>query len=109
MNKQFVVSTGIILLSAISILFLSSQAVLLSILLIFIAFVKHTIYPIKRELLWFVMICFGGTCIEIVLVNIGHAWSYSTPQLLGIPVWMPLFWGVVGTTIVVLYDAVIIT
>jgi hypothetical protein len=65
------------------------------------------LYPIKKELLWFIFICIGGSIIEILLVNYGHAWRYATPQFFGIPIWMPLFWGVVGTTIVVLYDGLI--
>ena len=61
-------------------------------------------YPIKKELLWFVLISVGGAVVEVMLVNFGQAWSYTTSQFFGIPIWMPLFWGVVGTTIIVMYD-----
>lgn len=77
---------------------------MLSTLLVITAYVKHRLYPIKSELLWFALICFGGAIVEILLVNMGEAWSYSSSQLFNIPVWMPLFWGVVGTTIVVVYE-----
>jgi len=104
MNRKFIVSLGILLFSILCTFFLSNQDVLHSILLIFIAYIKHKIYPIKKELLWFILICVGGAIVEISSVNISHAWSYSNAHFFGIPIWIPLFWGVVGTTIIVLYD-----
>ena len=107
MNRKFVISTNILLLSTLCILSLSRQAILLSILLMLIAYAKHRIYPIKKELLWFVFICVSGVIVEIILVNFGRAWNYSTPQFFGIPVYMPIFWGLLGTTIIVIYDGLI--
>jgi len=95
---------GIILLSILCTFLFAKQAILLSIILILIAYVKHRIYPIKKELLWFLLLCIGGAAVEVLLVNSDSAWSYSTAQFFGIPVWIPLFWGVIGTTIIVLYD-----
>jgi hypothetical protein len=104
MNRKFIVSTSILLFSIAVLFFLWKQPVLLSVLLIITAYVKHRLYPIKSELVWFALICLGGAIVEILLVNIGGAWSYTSSQLFNIPVWMPLFWGVVGTTVVVMYD-----
>lgn len=104
MNRKLIVSMIMLLFSLISELLLWNQAILLSILFILLAFIKHRIYPIKKELAWYLMICVGGALIEIVLVNFGHGWSYSNPSFLGIPVWIPFFWGFVGTTIIVIYD-----
>ena len=104
MNRKLLISTSILLLSISFTFFLSNQYLLHSILLIFLAYIKHKIYPIKKELLWFIMICVGGAIVEILLVNISHAWNYSNPQFFGIPIWIPIFWGVVGTTMIVVYD-----
>jgi hypothetical protein len=104
MNRKFLVSTSILLFSIMALFFLWEQPVLLSALLLVTAYVKHRLSPITSELLWFSLICIGGTIVEILLVNMGGAWSYSSSQLFNIPIWMPLFWGVVGTTIVVMYD-----
>ena len=104
MNKKLIGSIGILLLSILSIYFLWRQTIVLSILLILIAFAKHKLFPITQELLWFMLIFAGGGVVEILLVNFANAWSYATSQLFGIPIWMPLFWGVVGTTIIVIYD-----
>lgn len=104
MNRKFSIPLGIILLSLLGGLLLWNHVVLFSILLIFLAYIKHKIYPIKKELLWYFLISVGGAFVEIILVNFGHGWRYSNPQFFSIPVWIPLFWGLVGTTTIVLYD-----
>lgn len=60
--------------------------------------------PIKMELLWFILISGGGAVIEIVLVNVGNAWTYANSQFFGIPLYMPIFWGLIGTTVITLYQ-----
>lgn len=104
MNRKFVISLSILIISVGAIFFLWEQAWLLSALFVVIAYAKHKVYPIKAELLWFSLICVGGAIAEALLVNIAGAWSYSSTQLFNVPIWMPLFWGVVGVTIVVMYD-----
>jgi hypothetical protein len=107
MNRKLVVSIGLLLLSLLGELILWNYVVVFSILLILLAYAKHKLYPIKKELQWYVLICVGGAIVEIILVNFGHGWSYSNPDFFGIPMWIPLFWGFVGTTIIVLYDGLI--
>ncbi len=46
----------------------------------------------------------GSAVIEIILVNVGHAWTYTTSQFLGIPLYMPIFWGLLGSTVISLYQ-----
>lgn len=104
MNRKLLASSSILLLAFLCILVLLNNKEILSILLIFLAFVKHRLYPIKKEFLWYVLITFGGLAVEVILVNIGHGWSYTKPDLFGIPIWIPFFWGLIGTTTIVLYD-----
>jgi hypothetical protein len=77
---------------------------MLSILFVVIAYIKHKHIPIKKELLWFCLICICGGMAEILLVNVSHAWSYANAQILNIPIYMPIFWGVLGTTLIVIYQ-----
>jgi len=85
-------------------LFLWNKIVIFSALLIILAYIKHLMYPIKKEFLWYVSIGVIGAIIEIILVNFGHGWTYTNPNIFGIPIWIPFFWGLIGTTIVVIYD-----
>lgn len=107
MNRKFIVAFSFLALYSVAVFFLSSSALLLSIILVSLGYIKHLVYPIKKEFLWFIMISIGGAFVELALVNYAHAWSYTFPQFYGIPVYMPLFWGLLGTTIVVLYDGIV--
>ena len=75
-------------------------------ILILLAFAKHKLYPIKKELFWYLLIGFGATFIEVILVNFGNAWSYSAKHFLNIPLWMSFFWAILGTTIISLYEGI---
>jgi hypothetical protein len=86
------------------ILLLWQRALLLSILFVCLAYVKHKFIPIKKELFWFSLISISSGIAEIILVNISHAWSYSNPQLFSLPIYMPLSWGVLGTTLMALQN-----
>jgi uncharacterized membrane protein YoaT (DUF817 family) len=46
----------------------------------------------KQDLIIFLICGLAGASAEIFVVAYG-AWSYSAPQLLGIPSWLPLVWG----------------
>jgi hypothetical protein len=104
MNRKFFLSIGLLLFTVVCTSSLSSFPLLLSILLIVIALIKHRIYPIKQEFIWFVLMGLGGGVTEIIIVNSSHSWSYSNTQLFGIPIWIPLFWGVISTAVIVAYD-----
>lgn len=103
MNRKIAISFLVLFLSCLSLLLLSSQTILLSVVLMLLAYAKHKFCPIKKELQWYLFISFGSAMVEIILVNFGGAWKYSAANFFNIPVWMPLFWGVVGTTTIVLY------
>lgn len=107
MNRKFIISTSILFLLILFTFFYASYPTLLSFLIIVTAFIKHKLYPIKKELLWFVLIAVGGGVTEVILVNSGSVWTYSLSQFMGIPVWIPLFWGTIATTIIVAYDGLI--
>lgn len=47
----------------------------------------------------FVVVGLAGAAAEAVAINHG-AWTYANPQFLGVPVWLPLLWGIAGVTVV---------
>ena len=106
MNKKILVSTSVVILSCLALLLFNLQSFLLCAFLILLAFVKHKIYPIKKELFWYLLVGFGGAFIEIILVNIGNAWGYSTQHIFNIPIWMIFFWATLGITIISLYEGI---
>ena len=104
MYRKLSISSVIIIACVAALFFLHQSPFILSAVLLFIGFGKHVLYPIKKELIWYLFVSLGGGLVEILLVNYEQAWSYATPQFYGIPMYMPLFWGTVGTTIVVTYE-----
>lgn len=107
MNHRVVYSLVFLLISVLLLLFLWKQYVLLSALLLLVAYMKYKLVPIKRELFWYVLTGIVGGITEIILVNFGRAWSYTGPGFLGVPIQMLLFWGMVGTTTVVIYNELV--
>lgn len=106
MYRKLFISILIIIIALLGELLLWNNIILLSLLFIVLVFVKHKIYPIKKELFWFLSISICGAIVEIILVNSGHGWVYSNPDIWGIPLWIPLFWGLIGTTVIVIYEAI---
>jgi len=71
--------------------------------MIFLASVKHIVNPIKKELLLFIFIFVLSFLIEVLLVNVSKAWSYTSSYYLNVPVWAPLFWGFIGIIALTFY------
>ncbi len=67
---------------------------LLSILLIVALFLWHD--PLDLKI--FIIAALGGSLGEIIAIFFG-AWSYTLPNFLGIPVWLPLLWGFAAVTL----------
>ena len=78
---------------------------LLSSALVVLALLKHKVYPLKRELVWFIIIGILGSSAESIVIFSG-AWSYAQAQLINVPIWLPLLWGLAGTIGVTLYQGI---
>lgn len=104
MKRRTRVSLVFIILATAVVMTLSHFPLLLSLALVALAFGKHMIAPIKIEMVWYLLIFLGSAIVEIVLVNTIHAWAYTDTYMFGVPVWAPLYWAVLGTTIVSLYE-----
>ena len=107
MNFKLLFSSGIIFLTVLLTFFFADKPILLSTLIIVVAYLKHLLYPIKKELVWFALVSLGGGITEVFLVNSGSVWVYSISQFMGIPIWIPLFWGTMATAIIVVYNELI--
>lgn len=78
----------------------------LGVLLVAIAFVKHKLFPIKLEVLWFVGVAALGAYAEALIIDMSGAWTYANWQFAQIPVWLPAIWGLVGISLMTAYAAV---
>lgn len=51
------------------------------------------LWHVKRDIYLFLSAAALGAAAEIIAVRFG-AWQYSNPTLLGVPIWLPLLWGI---------------
>lgn len=62
----------------------------------------------KRDIEIFVLAALFGPLAEIVAVHFG-VWSYANPSFAGIPLWLPLLWGITGVLISRAHEALATT
>jgi hypothetical protein len=77
--------------------------ILLLMILCALALLKHLLLPIPWELPWFGALAVMGAYAESMIIQGGGAWYYASPQLVGIPIWLPGIWGLCGICIVTSY------
>lgn len=49
----------------------------------------------KAELFTFLFCGIAGACAEMVAIYAG-AWTYGNPNMINIPIWLPVLWGIAG-------------
>ncbi len=80
------------------------QPLVVSVLLVALMFAKHVLSPLRQEFVWWIGIVFISAIIEALLVNFAGAWSYALRAPLNVPVYMPLLWGLVGTSLLTIFE-----
>ncbi|MEK7570756.1 MAG: hypothetical protein AAB553_00645 [Patescibacteria group bacterium] len=80
------------------------QPFLLVALLLILSWYKHTKYPIKHELNFYVAIVILGSLVEIFYVNTIPAWSYEIKHFFNIPLYVPFQWALIGVSIISIYE-----
>lgn len=97
----FSLTIAVVVMIAVS--FLWEQVFILSFVLLTLAYLKHKCFPIKKELICFIVCGMLGSLGESIII-LSSAWSYTKSQFINIPLWLPLLWGIAGTTGIVLYS-----
>lgn len=94
------IAVGILLVS-----FFWKNTVVLSLVLIAAAYIKHRIMTIKKELLWFLIAGVVGAFGESMIMASGP-WSYTNPDIINFPIWLVFLWGYAGTVGISLYQVI---
>lgn len=90
LNILFEILMYAVAISAIAIFYNNNSTV--TILLLIILLIRIKLKPKKDDLIYFSVSFLAGTIGEIILVYFG-VWQYLNPTLLGIPLWLPIAWG----------------
>jgi uncharacterized membrane protein YoaT (DUF817 family) len=97
--------TGKILTSFIALATLASVAILwernlvLTVVLAVLATLLLAMNKSRQELKTFFLCAFFGALAEAFVISSG-TWTYSNPDIIGIPVWLTLLWGIAAVFIV---------
>ena len=103
MKKSFKHFTGFIALaSLLSVAFLWKQNLLLFIILTILAILLLFINKSKQEIKTFLFCAFFGALTEAFAIMFG-AWAYGNPNIIGIPMWLFVLWGIASVFIVRVY------
>lgn len=90
-NHILVSLVGVLTLLLVSLLW--REEVLLFVLLILNAILMLYLVGFRKNLVIFLFCAVFGAIAEIIAIYFG-AWHYSNPQILGIPIWLPVLWGI---------------
>jgi uncharacterized membrane protein YoaT (DUF817 family) len=91
--------------SLLSVSYLWKNEGILTFVLVAIAFAMLSIAKSKNEIILFVFCSFAGALAESYAILFG-VWSYSAPTFIGIPIWLPLLWGIAAVFIKRSHDAI---
>ncbi|VVB57937.1 Uncharacterised protein [Candidatus Anstonella stagnisolia] len=53
----------------------------------------------NSEIKLFIFCGIGGAATESALISLG-AWKYAAPNIAGVPLWLPIMWGITGLCII---------
>lgn len=102
LSKAFLYSCILALFTVISVSLFWQSPVQLTLILFVISVVMLLISRDREDLLLYTAASFWGALSESLAVAFG-AWTYPLPDILGIPIWLFLVWGIAGVFIKRIY------
>ncbi len=91
------------ILSLAAVCLLWKYNVILTIVLLLLSFTLLILQKSKTELFMFLACSFYGAIAEVIAIYFG-AWNYSLPNFGGIPIWLPILWGIAAIFMKRLHD-----
>lgn len=92
--------TAVLILLSVSLLW--KNPFLTALFLVILSAAMIAIGKIKEDFYLFVIVSLAGAIAEIIAIASG-AWTYSFPNIFGIPIWLPFAWGNAGLFVKRLY------
>lgn len=93
--RKIVLELILILITAFCVSFFWQREVVLVLLLLLETALIGIFWRERFDFLWFSTAAVIGPLGEAVIIAHG-AWSYAKPVVFGVPIWLPVLWGVAG-------------
>ena len=97
-TRELILEIASIIIGSILILSFYTDNLLLFFLFLIILMIVMRFWFKKRDIHFFLIGAIIGTIGEIICTNFG-VWKYTNPTFLGIPIWLPLAWGLASVLI----------
>lgn len=94
--KELVIELLIFVFGVVSLSLLWHSPIITSLLIILLALGILKFWYEKNDWLWFVAAGFFGALGEILIIRFGGVWHYANPDFLGVPMYLPLAYGISG-------------
>lgn len=91
-RNEFLLDLFIFCLGTVMVSLFYMDTLILTALLIAVFIVALKLWYRKHEIYFFVTGAILGPIAEIICIHLG-VWQYANPTLLGIPLWLPITWG----------------
>lgn len=101
-NINFIATSIFAIASLLSVAFIWKNNFILFVTLSIIAVLMLSIERSRQEVKVFIYCAVLGAISECIAVSFG-AWTYENPNLVNIPIWLPLLWGIASTYIIRVY------
>ena len=104
MNKKInqIFTNLIAIASLLSVALLWKHSFILTIVLVTLATLMLLMNKSKQELKIFIFSALFGIFAEAFAISFG-AWTYGNPDIIGIPIWLTILWGIASIFIVRFY------
>lgn len=101
------IAVGFVLATIAAVALFWKNALLVSSVLLSLAYLKHVAAPLRNEFAWYVVVGLVGAGTEDLMVFLGgNPWTYSGTLISNVPLWLPLLWGVAGITMITLHEGI---
>ena len=95
-RKRILLDLLSLMVGCITIIIFWQYTTLISIILLIIS-VSTFFYNSKSDIIYFIIVAISATIIEAITISTG-AWIYSVRNVVNVPIWIPLYWGLGALT-----------
>jgi len=90
-STNILLDSILLILGCITIILFWKNTILTTIILLIIVICMF-IYNSKKDKIYFILVAIAATIVESITI-MTNAWIYSTQNIINVPLWIPLYWG----------------
>jgi len=93
--KAFIYSIVLALITLFSVSLFWTNQIILTTIIVVISVIMLLIWRDKEDVYLYIIVAVSGAIAEAIAIGFG-VWTYTLPDFIGIPIWLPFVWGMAG-------------